>query len=108
MQPEMVLAHLAEAEHHVASEEQHIARQHSLIAELERSEKTPGQVRGHTGVDRQSATRADQCRLGQKRGWRPVGDSNPCCRRERAVSWASRRTGPRTRVARPAALFNRA
>src|SRR5579875_2237813 len=26
--------------------------------------------------------------------WRPVGDSNPCCRRERAVSWASRRTGP--------------
>ena len=25
--------------------------------------------------------------------WRPVGDSNPCCRRERAVSWASRRTG---------------
>jgi hypothetical protein len=20
--------------------------------------------------------------------WRPVGDSNPCCRRERAVSWA--------------------
>ena len=27
--------------------------------------------------------------------WRPVGDSNPCCRRERAVSWASRRTGPR-------------
>ncbi len=27
--------------------------------------------------------------------WRPVGDSNPCCRRERAVSWASRRTGRR-------------
>ena len=26
--------------------------------------------------------------------WRPVGDSNPCYRRERAVSWASRRTGP--------------
>ncbi len=26
--------------------------------------------------------------------WRPVGDSNPRCRRERAVSWASRRTGP--------------
>ncbi len=25
--------------------------------------------------------------------WRPVGDSNPCRRRERAVSWASRRTG---------------
>jgi site-specific DNA recombinase len=25
--------------------------------------------------------------------WRPVGDSNPCYRRERAVSWASRRTG---------------
>src|SRR5487761_2095686 len=25
--------------------------------------------------------------------WRPVGDSNPCCRRERAASWASRRTG---------------
>jgi resolvase-like protein len=31
--------------------------------------------------------------------WRPVGDSNPCCRRERAVSWASRRTGPRPRRA---------
>ena len=31
--------------------------------------------------------------------WRPVGDSNPCYRRERAVSWASRRTGqwPETR-----------
>ena len=27
------------------------------------------------------------------RKWRPVGDSNPCRRRERAVSWASRRTG---------------
>jgi site-specific DNA recombinase len=27
------------------------------------------------------------------REWRPVGDSNPCRRRERAVSWASRRTG---------------
>jgi site-specific DNA recombinase len=27
------------------------------------------------------------------RSWRPVGDSNPCRRRERAVSWASRRTG---------------
>ena len=27
------------------------------------------------------------------RAWRPVGDSNPCRRRERAVSWASRRTG---------------
>ena len=25
--------------------------------------------------------------------WRPQGDSNPCCRRERAVSWASRRWG---------------
>ena len=25
--------------------------------------------------------------------WRPVGDSNPCYRRERAMSWASRRTG---------------
>ena len=25
--------------------------------------------------------------------WRPVRDSNPRCRRERAVSWASRRTG---------------
>ncbi len=25
--------------------------------------------------------------------WRPVRDSNPCYRRERAVSWASRRTG---------------
>ena len=27
------------------------------------------------------------------RAWRPVGDSNPCYRRERAASWASRRTG---------------
>ena len=26
--------------------------------------------------------------------WRPVPDSNRCCRRERAMSWASRRTGP--------------
>jgi hypothetical protein len=25
--------------------------------------------------------------------WRPVGDSNPCYRRERPASWASRRTG---------------
>ncbi len=31
------------------------------------------------------------------REWRPVGDSNPCYRRERAVSWASRRTGQRPR-----------
>ena len=29
------------------------------------------------------------------RQWRPQGDSNPCYRRERAVSWASRRWGPR-------------
>src|SRR6187551_272945 len=27
--------------------------------------------------------------------WRPQGDSNPCRRRERAVSWASRRWGRR-------------
>ena len=27
------------------------------------------------------------------REWRPQGDSNPCYRRERAVSWASRRWG---------------
>jgi hypothetical protein len=27
--------------------------------------------------------------------WRPIGDSNPCYRRERAVSWASRRMGQR-------------
>ena len=25
--------------------------------------------------------------------WRPVRESNPCRRRERAVSWATRRTG---------------
>src|SRR5207302_10370513 len=25
--------------------------------------------------------------------WRPQGDSNPCYRRERAMSWASRRSG---------------
>mgnify|MGYP005810073993 CR=1 FL=1 len=31
--------------------------------------------------------------------WRPVGDSNPCWCRERALSWASRRTGPRPRPA---------
>ncbi len=30
--------------------------------------------------------------------WRPVGDSNPCRRRERAVSWASRRTGRGSRA----------
>ena len=29
------------------------------------------------------------------REWRPQGDSNPCYRRERAVSWASRRWGPK-------------
>jgi uncharacterized protein YifN (PemK superfamily) len=28
-------------------------------------------------------------------GWRPQGDSNPRYRRERAMSWASRRWGPR-------------
>lgn len=28
--------------------------------------------------------------------WRPLGESNPCRRRERAVSWASRRWGPWT------------
>ena len=27
--------------------------------------------------------------------WRPLGESNPCSRRERAVSWATRRRGPR-------------
>ena len=27
--------------------------------------------------------------------WRPLPDSNRCCRRERAASWASRRRGPR-------------
>jgi hypothetical protein len=27
------------------------------------------------------------------RRWRPVGDSNPCCPRERRASWATRRTG---------------
>ena len=31
------------------------------------------------------------------REWRPVRDSNPRCRRERAVSWASRRRGPSAR-----------
>ncbi len=36
------------------------------------------------------------------RKWRPVGDSNPCYRRERAVSWASRRTGHR--LSRPRAF----
>jgi site-specific DNA recombinase len=30
------------------------------------------------------------------REWRPLGDSNPRCRRERAVSWASRRRGPQS------------
>src|SRR5690554_1224333 len=32
--------------------------------------------------------------LSYTRKWRPLGDSNPCYRRERAVSWASRRRGP--------------
>ena len=31
--------------------------------------------------------------------WRPLRDSNPRCRRERAVSWASRRRGPQPRTA---------
>ena len=31
--------------------------------------------------------------------WRPQGDSNPCRRRERAVSWASRRWGRKRRAA---------
>ena len=31
--------------------------------------------------------------LPQVDGWRPLGDSNPCYRRERAMSWASRRRG---------------
>jgi site-specific DNA recombinase len=30
------------------------------------------------------------------REWRPLRDSNPRCRRERAVSWASRRRGHRS------------
>src|ERR1700683_677200 len=37
--------------------------------------------------------------------WRPQGDSNPCYRRERAMSWASRRWGrgrARERAARGA------
>src|SRR5689334_18663991 len=29
-----------------------------------------------------------------RKSWRPQGDSNPRYRRERAVSWASRRWGP--------------
>ena len=32
------------------------------------------------------------------RNWYPVRDSNSCYRRERAVSWASRRTGPKARA----------
>ncbi len=32
-------------------------------------------------------------RLIDKTKWRPVGGSNPCYRRERAVSWTTRRTG---------------
>src|SRR5579883_2361917 len=34
-------------------------------------------------------------KIGPKKleNWRPLGDSNPCYRRERAVSWASRRRG---------------
>src|SRR5215831_17998919 len=35
-----------------------------------------------------------------RRYWRPQGDSNPCYRRERAMSWASRRWGPNTGGAR--------
>ncbi len=43
--------------------------------------------------------------------WRPVGESNPCYRRERAVSWASRRTGLKAEgrvlgYASDAAVFN--
>ncbi len=39
------------------------------------------------------AYRAGKLRFVVQIDWRPVGDSNPCRRRERAVSWASRRTG---------------
>ena len=28
-----------------------------------------------------------------KYGWRPLGESNPCCRDENPVSWATRRWG---------------
>ena len=41
-------------------------------------------------------------RSGRERGWRPQGESNPRRRRERAVSWASRRWG-RIPVRRPGA-----
>ncbi len=35
--------------------------------------------------------------------WRPLRDSNPCCCRERAMSWASRRRGPEGRLSSPQA-----
>src|ERR1700733_5074801 len=35
--------------------------------------------------------------LSYSKDWRPVGDSNPCWCRERAIIWASRRTGHRPR-----------
>ena len=35
-----------------------------------------------------------------ERRWRPLGESNPCYRRERAVSWATRRRGPGLDAAR--------
>ena len=34
-------------------------------------------------------------------GWRPVGVSNPCFRRERPASWATRRTGRPFRPKQP-------
>ena len=37
--------------------------------------------------------------------WRPLGDSNPCYRRERAVSWASRRRGHENCLSRVAWYF---
>ena len=39
--------------------------------------------------------------------WRPQGDSNPCYRRERAMSWASRRWGPIRQLRRHAQCRNR-
>ena len=43
--------------------------------------------------------------LTQTSKWRPLGDSNPCYRRERAVSWASRRRGHENCLSRVAWYF---
>jgi hypothetical protein len=73
--------------------------EHGLaIAQLARS---PSRQRvNYTGcVEELSSAAGESARMGHRATlrycfyWRPQGDSNPCYRRERAMSWASRRWG---------------